>query len=103
MEELRHDNEGNRKKQYKNLVPRFSGAVEVILTMLLNKNDELRYEISNWKEKYQKLSDELNKLKGEQGRPSIKPQTKDNEGDDEEKEVLREVQEAEEKIRRRRK
>ena len=40
---------------------------EVILTMLLNKNDELRYEISNWKEKYQKLSDELNKLKGEQG------------------------------------
>ena len=50
-------------------------------TLLLNKIEKLGHEIADWKEKYQKLLDEHNRLKGEKGRPDIRPGSKGDSND----------------------
>lgn len=61
------------------------------IILLLNAVEQLSKENDELRQKNQTLSDEVNRLKGEQGKPNIRPQKKDkdisseaerNEGDD---------------------
>ena len=56
-----------------------SGQVRQLLAMLLNLVEELLAEIRNLKVERQELRDEVNRLKGEQGKPKIKANKKENE------------------------
>ncbi|MDM8548341.1 hypothetical protein QUF61_17765 [Candidatus Venteria ishoeyi] len=47
------------------------------IILLLNLIEQLAQENQDFKEQIQTLKDEINRLKGEQGRPSIRPQKKD--------------------------
>ena len=50
-------------------------ALKVLLTLLLNKVEQLEKENKELRLELQKLRDENNRLKGEQGKPNIRPQT----------------------------
>ena len=54
--------------------------LEQVLTVILNKLDEAENQINALKEINQKLRDEINRLKGEKGKPNIHPKQdkKDN-------------------------
>ena len=56
------------------------GARQVI-TLLLNLVEELKQENDGLRREMQQLRDEINRLKGEQGKPNIKPSGKGKSGD----------------------
>ena len=56
-----------------------SGQMRQLLVMLLNLVEELLAEIRDLKVERQELRDEVNWLKGEQGKPKIKANKKENE------------------------
>ena len=69
-------------------------SLRQFLTLLFNKIEEQANEISALKMENQKLRDEVNRLKGEQGKPDIRPQTssKDFSSEKERKEPLKKKQ-----------
>ena len=70
------------KKSIKLMARQPVDKVELDFTILLNKIDELNHETTTWKKMYQKLEDEINRLKGEKGKPDIKPKSKEDGGGD---------------------
>ena len=70
------------KKSIKLMARQPVDILELDFTILLNKIDELKHETAAWKEMHQKLADEISRLKGEKGKPDIKPKGKgDGSGD----------------------
>lgn len=69
-------------------------SLRQFLTLLFNKIEEQANEISTLKMENQKLRDEVNRLKGEQGKPGIRPQTssKDFSSEKERKDPLKSKQ-----------
>jgi len=69
-------------------------SLRQFLTLLFNKIEEQANEISVVKMENQKLRDEVNRLKGEQGKPDIRPQTssKDFSSEKERKDPLKKKQ-----------
>jgi hypothetical protein len=69
-----------------NLTP----SLRSLIILLLNKIEELSEEVAVLKIENQKLRDENNRLKGEQGKPDIRPQTssKDFSSEEERKDLL---------------
>ena len=52
-----------------------------IIKVLINLVEVLAEENARLKEQVQQLKDEINRLKGEQGKPNIRGQSKDGDGD----------------------
>ena len=55
---------------------RLSPKQSKVVVPLLNIIEELNSALLNLQQKFQELRDENNRLKGEQGKPDIKPDTK---------------------------
>ena len=53
-----------------------------IIKVLINLVEMLAEENARLKETVQELKDEINRLKGEQGKPNIREQKKDDDDDD---------------------
>lgn len=62
-----------------NQITNLDGARQAI-TLLLNLVEELKQENDSLRHEVQQLHDEINRLKGEQGKPNIKPGKKDKPG-----------------------
>ena len=71
-----------KKTSIKSLLRNPLAQLEVIIKTLINKVDKTENENDALKEKIQKLTDEINRLKGEKGRPDIRPKQNKQENDD---------------------
>jgi len=69
-------------------------SLRALIALLFNKIEELSEEVTALKMENQKLRDEVNRLKGEQGKPDIRPQTcpKDFSSEKERKDPLKKKQ-----------
>ena len=69
-------------------------SLRALIALLFNKIEELSEEVTALKMENQKLRDENNRLKGEQGKPDIRPQTssKDFSSEKERKDPLKKKQ-----------
>ena len=66
-----------KKTSIKSLLKNPLAELENIFKTLLNNADEMENENDTLKEKLRQLTDEINRLKGEKGRPNIRPKKED--------------------------